>query len=67
MGEIDYSVYVVERGKRPRLVEVPLRAGKVPAEIVVAGKTFYWITADLSARTLTFSDWKPNPTVGVES
>lgn len=61
MIEREYAVFVVDRGKRPRKVDVPVPAGKLPSTIVVDGKTYYWTTADVSARTLTFCDWKPEP------
>lgn len=62
MIEREYAVFVVDRGKRPRKVDVPLLAGKpLPSTIEVEGKTYYWTTADVSARTLTFCEFKPEP------
>ena len=67
-----FSVFVHERGKRPRKVadvELELRrsAPVIPQTFDVGGQTFYWTTADLSRRTLTYIDWKPAPAVAVAS
>lgn len=52
-----YEVYVHERGKRPRKVSVT--SGKIASTITVEGRTYYWVGADLSQRTLTYTDTKP--------
>lgn len=52
------SVYVHERGKRPRRVGETTLAKVAEPEIEVDGKTYVWVSADLVNRTTTYSDFK---------
>ena len=59
---VTFTVYVHERGKRPRRVgEVEL--GRIPTTYEHAGRTFYWLNADTSERTLTYVDIRPSVSV----
>lgn len=53
-----WAVYLHERGKRPRLVDVQV-PDRFPGEITVDDKTYHWVGADLNERTLTYSNFKP--------
>lgn len=55
-----FDVYVVGRKGRPRWVdEVTLT--QVPSTWGYEGTTYYFVTADLSKGTLTYSEHKPAP------
>lgn len=53
-----WAVYVHERGRKPRLVDVQV-PDRFPGEITVEDKTYHWVGADISQRTLTYSNFKP--------
>lgn len=52
-----WQVYIHERGKRPRRLEMDI-PDKFPGTIKVDGCTYYWVSADISQRTLTYSNFK---------
>lgn len=52
-----WDVYVHERGKKPRLVSLQV-PDRFPGEITVDDKTYLWVGADISRRTLTYADYR---------
>ena len=56
---MSFTVYIHEHGQRkPRKVG-PASDGQIKDTIEVDGRTFYWVTADLDAKTLTYTDIRP--------
>lgn len=54
-----YAVYIHPRGQRPRKVG---ETTEVKDTIELEGRTYYWVGADLSAKTLTYADMRPSRT-----
>ena len=58
MTDTEFKVYLHPRGGRPRLVD-SVTTNRLSATWERDGQTYYFVTADLSARTLTYSDIRP--------
>ena len=54
----EWTVYVHERGKKPRKVGSHPMSQKLPAVIKIDGKSYYLGTADITDRWLSYTDMK---------
>lgn len=54
---MSFTLYIHVRGKKPQ--KVGTCDGTIKDTIELDGKVYYWVTADLDAKTLTYSDRRP--------